>query len=81
MPEFCRLESAERILTVTIDRPEVLNSLHSEASYELAQVFDDFESNEDLWVAIITGCTFRINPERWVFLILVGILLFAQQGG
>jgi len=55
MTEFCRLETEGRVLTVTIDRPEVLNALHREASYELAGVFDEFESNSDLWVAIITG--------------------------
>jgi len=55
MPDFCRLETEGRVLTVTIDRPEVMNALHTEASYELSAVFDDFETNDDLWVAIITG--------------------------
>ena len=55
MPEYCRLESEGRVLTVTIDRPEVLNALHPAASYELAQVFDEFESDDRHWVAIVTG--------------------------
>ena len=53
--EFCRLETDGRILTVTIDRPKVMNALHPAASYELAQVFDEFESDPELWVAIVTG--------------------------
>lgn len=55
MPQFCRLDSTEHVLTVTIDRPEVLNSLHPAASFELAQVFDEFESDALHRVAIITG--------------------------
>ncbi|MFT4538734.1 MAG: enoyl-CoA hydratase/carnithine racemase [Planctomycetota bacterium] len=55
MPQFCRVDSSEFVLTVTIDRPNVLNSLHPEASYELAEVFDAFESDDQHRVAIITG--------------------------
>jgi crotonobetainyl-CoA hydratase len=55
MTEFCRVDRDGRILTVTIDRPEVMNSLHPPANFELGEVFDDFCSDEDLWVAIITG--------------------------
>ncbi len=55
MPEYCRAERDGRILTVTIDRPEVMNSLHPMANQELAEVFDDFSGDDELWVAIITG--------------------------
>jgi len=55
MGEFCEVERGGRILTVTIDRPEVMNSLHPPANFELEKVFDEFEADEDLWVAIITG--------------------------
>jgi len=55
MPEFCKAERDGRILTVTMNRPEVMNSLHPMANVELGKVFDDFVSDPDLWVAIITG--------------------------
>jgi enoyl-CoA hydratase/carnithine racemase len=55
MPEFCEVERDGRILTVTIARPEVMNALHPPANDELGRVFDDFVSDPDLWVAIITG--------------------------
>jgi len=55
MPEFCQVERDGRILTVTIDRPEVMNSLHPPANEELGKVFDDFAADGELWVAIITG--------------------------
>ena len=53
--EFCKVESSNHILTVTINRPERLNALHPPGNAELCEVFDDFASNDDLWVAIITG--------------------------
>jgi enoyl-CoA hydratase/carnithine racemase len=55
MPEFCEVERDGRILTVTIARPEVMNALHPPANDELGRVFDEFVSDPDLWVAIITG--------------------------
>ena len=55
MPEFCQVEKDGRLLVVTLDRPEVMNSLHPPANRELAAVFDDFEADPELWVAIVTG--------------------------
>jgi enoyl-CoA hydratase/carnithine racemase len=55
MPEYCKVECDGPILTVTIDRPEVLNALHPPANSELEKVFDEFAADPDLWVAIITG--------------------------
>ena len=55
MGEFCNAERDGRILTVTINRPEVLNALHPPANQELAKVWDDFHSDPELWVGIITG--------------------------
>ena len=53
--EFVRREKRDRILFVTIARPESMNALHPPASKELAQIWDDFEADDDTWVAIITG--------------------------
>lgn len=55
MPEFCKSERDGPILTVTINRPDVMNALHPAANLELETVFDDFVADPDLWVAIITG--------------------------
>jgi enoyl-CoA hydratase/carnithine racemase len=55
MPEFCRVERDGRLLTVTIQRPAVMNALHPPANFELEKVFDEFAGDPDLWVAIITG--------------------------
>ena len=53
--EFCKVERNGHILTVTINRPEARNALHPPANQELENVFNAFEKDKDLWVAIITG--------------------------
>jgi enoyl-CoA hydratase/carnithine racemase len=55
LPDFCRVERDGRILLVTIDRPEVMNAIHPPACRELSDVFDAFDADDDLWVAILTG--------------------------
>jgi enoyl-CoA hydratase/carnithine racemase len=55
MGEFCRAERDGHVYTVTITRPEVMNALHPPANAELAQAWDDFQNDPELWVAIITG--------------------------
>ena len=53
--EFVRVQRHGRVLEVTIQRPEVNNALTPEANDELEQVFDAFEADAELWIAIITG--------------------------
>jgi len=53
--EFCTTELDGHILTVTINRPEVMNSLHPPANFELEQVFNEFANDPEQWVAILTG--------------------------
>lgn len=52
---FCRAERAQGVLTVVLDRPEVLNALHFEAHQELSRIFDQYASDPALRVAIVTG--------------------------
>ena len=49
------IERDEHMLTITINRPKVRNALHSGANLELSKIFDEFENDDQLWVAIITG--------------------------
>lgn len=53
--EFCKAEREANVLVVTINRPEVMNALHPPANFELAEVFDAFAADPELWIAIITG--------------------------
>jgi len=52
---YCTVEDAGRVRIVTLNRPEVMNALHSEASHELETVWDEFAARDDLWVGIVTG--------------------------
>ena len=52
---FCTVEDEGRLRIVTINRPEVMNALHSEAHWEFDAVWNEFAASPDLWVGIITG--------------------------
>ena len=53
--EFIKYEKKDRVACITINRPEVMNSLHPPANQELSAAFDDFDADPDTWVAILTG--------------------------
>ncbi|MGE0057116.1 MAG: enoyl-CoA hydratase-related protein [Dehalococcoidia bacterium] len=53
--EFVQREKRDRIVFVTINRPESLNALHPPASREMSRIWDEFEADDDAWVAIVTG--------------------------
>ncbi|RMD82891.1 MAG: enoyl-CoA hydratase [Candidatus Dadabacteria bacterium] len=53
--DFIRVETRDRIMVLTINRPEVMNAIHPPASREMAEAFDEFVADPNLWVAIVTG--------------------------
>ena len=53
--EYCTVERDGRLLIVTLNRPERYNALHFPAHFELAEVWDEFAADPELWVAIVTG--------------------------
>jgi enoyl-CoA hydratase/carnithine racemase len=55
MAEFSNVEKEGHLTIVTLNRPESMNALHPPASMELEKIFDDFESDPEQWVAIITA--------------------------
>jgi len=55
MPEFCSAERDGHVFTITLERPEVMNALHPPAHRELDSLWNEFEADPDLWVAIVTG--------------------------
>ncbi|MEU6719658.1 enoyl-CoA-hydratase DpgD [Nonomuraea sp. NPDC046802] len=50
-----RYEKRGRVAHVTFNRPEVLNAMDLATHEELSRVWDDFEADDDLWVAVLTG--------------------------
>jgi len=53
--EFVRVDREGPVTVVTLNRPEVMNALHSPAHFELDEVFNDFANDPEQWVAIVTG--------------------------
>jgi enoyl-CoA hydratase/carnithine racemase len=48
-------EKRGHVAYVTLNRPERMNALDAHSHAELAEIFDDFASDADAWVAIVTG--------------------------
>jgi enoyl-CoA hydratase/carnithine racemase len=48
-------EQEGHLALITINRPDRLNAIDPQTSYELHAAFCDFRDNADLWVAILTG--------------------------
>src|SRR6202048_4056640 len=53
--QYCTVTDEGRTRIVTLNRPDVMNALHSDAHDELETVGDEFAASDDLWLAIITG--------------------------
>ena len=53
--EFVKVDRDGPVTTFTLNRPEVMNALHSPAHFELAEAFDAFAADPDQWVGIVTG--------------------------
>jgi crotonobetainyl-CoA hydratase/dehydration protein DpgD len=50
-----RYEKRDRVAHVTLDRPASLNAMDLRMHEELALVWDDFEADDSLWLAVLTG--------------------------
>ncbi|WP_084392857.1 enoyl-CoA-hydratase DpgD [Nocardiopsis listeri] len=55
MPTRVDYAKRGRIAYVTINRPAVLNAMDLATHEELKEVWDDFESDDGLWLAVLTG--------------------------
>lgn len=53
--KFSLLEKKDHLWIVTFNRPERMNALHSPAHKELDKIFNNFQEDEEAWVAIVTG--------------------------
>ncbi len=53
--QYAIYEKKGHIAYVTLNRPAVMNALHYDAHVELVEIFNDFNNDEESWVAIITG--------------------------
>ena len=80
--EHCQAEIEGNLLIITLNRPEVMNAVHPPTSTELKQVWDFFQQEESLWVAIVTGAGDRAfsagNDLKYQ---ATGGKMFAVEGG
>ena len=53
--EFIEVEKDNHVTTVTINRPERMNAVHPYTAIEMHNAFNEFEADDEQWVAIITG--------------------------
>lgn len=53
--EFINVEIKGHVTTVTINRPEVMNSISPLVSVEMNHAFDEFDADPQQWVCIVTG--------------------------
>ena len=53
--EFIRVDREGPVTIFTLNRPEVMNALHSPAHFELHEAFDAFAADPDQWVGVVTG--------------------------
>lgn len=52
---YCLYQPEGPLLTLTLNRPEVLNAMHQQAHQELADAFDRYAADPALRVCIVTG--------------------------
>ncbi len=52
---YITYEKSDRIVTISINRPKSLNALHPAANREMHEAFINFEGDDGLLVAILTG--------------------------
>ena len=53
--DFIRVETAEHVTTITLDRPAVMNAINPQMHEELQAAFDAFAANVDQFVCVVTG--------------------------
>jgi enoyl-CoA hydratase/carnithine racemase len=53
--EFTKVEKKDHVTTVTINRPEVMNSISPLVTVEMDHAFNDFDTDPQQWVCIVTG--------------------------
>ena len=56
MPDsHVRVETADRIATITLNRPSLGNAIDERMAFELSDACDQLVQDDDVWVVIVTG--------------------------
>lgn len=54
-PDILKYEKRDRIVIITLNRPERMNAISIELAEELAKAWKEFKEDNNAWVAILTG--------------------------
>ncbi|HJN52892.1 MAG: enoyl-CoA hydratase-related protein [Pseudomonadales bacterium] len=54
-PQVTLFEVQDRVVWITLNRPEAMNSLNPQLRWELSELFTEVEQNDDIWMAVVTG--------------------------
>lgn len=54
-PDIILYEKKDKIVTITLNRPERMNSITEESMFRLMELWKRFDEDEDAWVAIVTA--------------------------
>ena len=67
--EFIKVDREGPITIITLNRPEVMNAVHSPMHFEMDEAFNAFAADPEQWVGIITGAGDRAfsagNDLKW----------------
>lgn len=55
MVQFIAIERGDRVTTITLDRPAVMNAINPAMHHELQAAFDAFAADPDQYVCVVTG--------------------------
>ncbi|MEV0943289.1 enoyl-CoA-hydratase DpgD [Micromonospora wenchangensis] len=55
MPTTVEYHKEGHLATIRLNRPEVLNAMNLRMHEELAEIWDDFAQDDDIWVGVLTG--------------------------
>src|SRR4029079_17428804 len=58
------LDDRRHVVTITYNRPDVLNAIDGEMRRDLNEAFARFRDDEDAWIAIVTGGGRRVCASR-----------------
>ena len=55
MAEITQFVVRDRVAYITLNRPDAMNSFNPELRWALSKHFDEVETNDDIWLAVVTG--------------------------
>ena len=79
--EYLKVETADRVATLTINRPDVLNAVNSRMHHELEQIWLDLAADRDVNAILFTGAGRAFCAGGDVKGMLAGNLVGGGPGG